>query len=520
MWQTNLSTYDYSSAQEQISRQKLIPYLWMGLMVLLTFGVFAIISQSGIQGPDPLNVFVWFAFVIGAALIAYRPRYGIYLILFLALVSDTYLTPAFPFTKNLSSTESLLYVNDAIIISPLEIYLVLTIASWLLSAIFRRDLSIRRDELFGAAVLFTGFIVLGLVYGLGIRGGNVNIGLWEARPILYLPLMLILAANLLKTQKHFNNTMWAVMLALAIEGVIGTFYYTAVLQGDLTGIEQITEHSAAIHMNTVFLFVIAAFLFRGVSNKKRMLLILVALTVIIPYLATQRRAAFISLGIALLLTFIVLFRERRQLFWVVTPISLLVGLAYLGAFWNSGSVIALPAQAVKSVVSTRVTETEDWYSNFYRILENLNISYTMHSAPLLGVGFGNPFIVRVVMPDISFFEWWQFFTHNSILWIWLKTGIGGFVAMIVLIGTSVMTGVRALWHQPTGNRKAIAMVALFYIIMHFTFAYVDISWDIQSMLLVGTAMGLLSALAPEEIRLKPSAWNKNVWRRWMKRSDT
>ena len=98
MWQTNLSTYDYSSAQEQISRQKLIPYLWMGVMVLLTLAVFALISQSGIKGPDPLNVFVWFAFVVGGVLIAYRPRYGIYLILFLALVSDTYLTPAFPFT--------------------------------------------------------------------------------------------------------------------------------------------------------------------------------------------------------------------------------------------------------------------------------------------------------------------------------------------------------------------------------------------------------------------------------------
>jgi hypothetical protein len=329
--------------------------------------------------------------------------------------------------------------------------------------------------------------------------------------------MLILAGNLLRTPAHRSLALWTAVLALGIEGIIGTYHFAFILKGDLTGVDHITEHSAAVHMNTVFIFALAVWLHRGVSRQKRFLLLLIALTIIIPYLATQRRAAFISLGIVLILSMVILYRERPQLFWVVAPIAFLTGMVYLGVFWNSSSVAALPAQAVKSVVSKRVTESADWYSNFYRILENLNISHTMHSAPLLGVGFGNPFIVRVIMPDISFFEWWQYFTHNSILWVWLKTGVGGFIAIIVLIGTSIMVGVRALWRQPTGEPRAIAMVALFYVVMHFTYAYVDISWDAQSMIYVGTAMGILSAMVPVDGRIKPSTWHSGIWRRWMRR---
>lgn len=513
MWQTRLHPHDVRTARQHERRSERLLAVWLGFITIATLVVAFLLSRAGVMGPDPV-LLLFIAYVAGGILILIRPRYGIYLILFLALVGDARLLPAYPFTKNFSSPESILYLNDAAIVSPLEVYLLLTVIGWVFSAAIRRRPIVRRSELYGPALFFTAFLVLGLVYGLFIRHGDVRIGLWEARPIFYLPIMLLLARNLLRTPQQINVAIWAVMLALFIEGLIGTYYYFHTLGADLSAVRSITEHSAAVQMNTLFLLAMAAWIY-GASWRKRFLLPLMALALVVPYLATQRRAAFITLGLALVLMLVILFRERRRLFWILAPALFLGGVAYLAAFWNSSSALGLPAEAVRSVVSRNVGNVEDWSSNFYRILENANISYTLHNAPLQGVGFGNPFYIRVVMPDISFFEWWQYITHNSILWIWMKTGAGGFIALITLVGVAIMLGVRALWHLPGGDISAIAAVLLFYIIMHFTYAYVDISWDNQSMLYLGTAMGILSGLAPRrEATFTPSAWYRTLWRRW------
>src|SRR5690606_32481427 len=100
-------------------------------------------------------------------------------------------------------------------------------------------------------------------------------------------------------------------------------------------------------------------------------------------------------------------------------------------------------------------------------------------------------------------------THNSIFWIWMKTGIGGFLALIVLVGSAVMLGARALWRMPGGDVSVAAYVATLYIIMHFCFAYVDISWDNQSMVYVGAMMGVVNVL--ERIVARPAPLPAKRW---------
>jgi hypothetical protein len=317
--------------------------------------------------------------------------------------------------------------------------------------------------------------------------------LWEARPIFYLVAMLILATNLVRERAHVNNLMVIAIAAIAIESVLGINYVVNGLQGNISQVEQIAQHAAAVHQNTFFVLLIAAFIYRA-SPAKRTVLPLLAPFVAIAYLAAQRRAAFLTLGIAILLIFIILYKENRRAFWLIVPPLAIIGLLYVAVFWNSESALALPAQAVKSVLASNQASYKDRSSNFFRLLENLKISFTIHQATLQGVGFGNQYYTRFPLPDISFFEWWQYFTHNSILWIWMKTGIIGFIALVYFVGTAITTGVRALWRMPGGDMSAIALVATLYIVMHFAYAYVDISWDSQSMVYLGVMMGLVNSL--------------------------
>jgi hypothetical protein len=81
--------------------------------------------------------------------------------------------------------------------------------------------------------------------------------------------------------------------------------------------------------------------------------------------------------------------------------------------------------------------------------------------------------------------------------------------MLFFIGTALIVGTRALWRMPGGDMSAVALTLLLYIIMHFIFAYVDISWDTQSMVLLGTAIGLLNAL--EDIVSRPEPQKRTRW---------
>ena len=453
----------------------------------------------------------WVIFLGCLIAIVAQPRYGVYTAVFFTLIADNKTMYWYPFVKNFSSGESIFYLGGAFIISPLELVLIVTLLSWLGRVLVTRKMVIHFTPLFISALVFTGFVAFGLAYGI-LRGGNLNIALWEARAIFYLPLLIILTSNLLQTRAHLNQLIWFAMASLFVEGLMGSYYFFVTLEMDLGIIEAMTEHSAAIHMNTLFVFVMAAWLYRA-SFAKRVLPFLMIPPVLLTYLAAQRRAAFVAIIIAMIFMAFILLKENKAVFFFIVPPIAAIGVVYVLAFWNNTGAIGMGAQAVKSIIAEDQASLKDQQSNLYREIENINSLFTISNRPLTGVGFGQKFLILVTMPDISFFEWWEYITHNSVVWIWMKTGVGGFVSMLYLIGLSLMAGSRALWRMPTGDLRAIALTATLYIIMHFVYAYVDMSWEAQSMVYIGSMMGLLSAMErivdiPEPVLAKRWPWQK------------
>ncbi len=403
-----------------------------------------------------------------------------------------------------------MFLHDAAIVSPLEIYLLLTFVSWFGRELARHKIDFYKSQLFWPALMFTLFIAMGLIYGIS-RGGDVNIGLWEARPIFYLPLMLILTNNLITQRKHISYLIWFVVCGIFVESLMGAYAYFFVLNRDLSLIESITEHSAAIHINAVLVLWLASWIFKGGSTTKRLLIPIMLPTILLTYIAAQRRAAFLTLAIALVFMLLILFQERRIAFWLLVPPAAAIGIVYLVVFWNAGGALGLPVQAIKSVIAEDQASEKDQSSNFYRQLENYNAHYTLKQAPLTGIGFGQKLQFIIPLPDISFFIWWEYMTHNSIIWIWVKAGLGSFVSMLLLIGMAIIIGMRAVQRMPTGDLKTSALTCTLYLIMHFIFAYVDISWDGQSMLLAGAFMGLSSCMEHVVTRDNPVGRKRYPW---------
>ncbi|MCB8946004.1 MAG: O-antigen ligase domain-containing protein, partial [Ardenticatenaceae bacterium] len=294
------------------------------------------------------------------------------------------------------------------------------------------------------------------------------------------------------------------------EGLIGNHYYFFVIDNDLSSVDSIAAHAAAIHINTFFVLLATSYLFRA-SLAKRLSLPMMLPFVALTFMVMKRRAGFLTLGIALVLLVIILFQENRRLFYGIMPVLTVTAVIYIGIFWNSSGALGLPAQAIKSVFATDQAAAEDRSSDIYRVLENINIDFTIHQVPLTGVGFGKPFYILVEMPDISFFTFWEYITHNSIVWIWMKVGFGGFFALIALIGWSLISGLEVFQRLLDPDLKAVMMTAVLYVVMHFTYAYVDMSWDIESMIYLGCMLGIINGMERIASRPKIALTKRYPW---------
>ena len=108
--------------------------------------------------------------LLGVLVCVTRPVWGVYFTVAIALLGDAGIFPSYPFTKNLSSRESILYLGDGLSLSPLDLLLASLAFGWVINMLATRTWTLYRGRLFMPIAVFTGFLLLGLAWGLG-RGG-------------------------------------------------------------------------------------------------------------------------------------------------------------------------------------------------------------------------------------------------------------------------------------------------------------------------------------------------------------
>ena len=498
-----LSEYDLSTFRLRQARQ-----FWLALGGVLLFTAIVGKQMMGYQaGPE---VLAWFIYLAGIVAIFIQPRFGLYLIAFFSLAGDMLLIPWYPFNKNFSSSESILFLSSSLKFSALELYLVVVILAWAVRQFTHRKLEFKPGALGLPVALFFGSILYGLLFGI-IRHGNFTTALWESRAMLYLPILYFLTVNLIKDRREINTLVWWIMTSQFIQGLLGCWYYFFYPNGSKKGSDGIMEHSASIHLDSLFVLIMALFLFQG-SKSKRTILILFALPGVWAYLVNQRRASFVSFGVALILLGVALYRQNRRVFWILAPPLAIFAVLFLGATWNNTGTLGLPARGIKSALGLGIS-SRDSASNDYRVIENINTNYNIHKSLLTGLGFGNKFVIVAPMPDISFFVWWEYITHNSIMWVWMQVGVFGWLTMAVMIGMTVAVGAHSYDRLPGGDYKAIGATMVLYILMHFVYAYVDMSWENQSMVFVGLTVGVIGCFDAVMARPVPAPLPRYRWLR-------
>jgi hypothetical protein len=339
---------------------------------------------------------------------------------------------------------------------------------------------------------FLGALVFGLIRGW-LGGGDTWTAMWESRYLLQVVVCYFLAANVMRERWHVQLLISVTLLATAAYAVEGAYRRIAYLDSGVMNLpmESAYQHDSVIFLGTLLLLTLAQQIF-GAPRWQRFIGPMVFFVVGFTLLSMERRAGYICVMVGFLELAVLLFMVKRKAF-LMAVVPILIGAAfYFPVFWNQSGPLAQPARAVRSLQNP---DERDAASNDYRELERLNIIATMRANPILGVGFGRPYVFEVPIPDVSWWPFWQYETHDAVHWIRMKTGPFGFIAFMFLICSAIGLAAHHVRRSKDRDIRVFAVLALCGVTITMVFAYVDLGLTSGRVaVFLGTILGTLSVL--------------------------
>ena len=360
----------------------------------------------------------------------------------------------------------------------------------------RRQKVLQGGKLILPFLFFILCVAMGIVHGL-TSGGDFRIMVLEIRSFEYLFLSYILAYNLFTRFEHVRLFFWFVIFGAGLKGLQGTYVYLIVLHGKLDNINQIMPHEDSFFFAALLLLIVL-FILHHAYRPQLIAALIVSPFVVIALVGNERRADYaallIGIGIAWVLIFLVKPQYRKRLI-IILVTTLLLGGAYVLAFAHASGTIAKPAQSIISIFSPTVG-SRDYLSNLYRYIEDADLKFTVKQSPLIGWGFGKPFLQPVPLPNIITLDpYYLYIPHNTIYWVWMRMGAIGYGAFWFLIGAIVVRGcfIARQLRNPYLQLVAIFVVAIVF--MEIAVAYADYQFYFyRNVIYLGLLVGMLLKL--------------------------
>ncbi len=376
----------------------------------------------------------------------------------------------------------------------MAVVLLITLLVTLSDRTFRFD----KGSLMRPLGLYIAMVAVGYVHGR-TSGGDSTLALWEIRNQVYLFIAYILTCNLIRTRRQVHTMMWIVLVGTGLKAAQCVWRYRITYHGSLAGIEAVMPHEQSLFFNAFLTLTAILFMYSGTRRMKHVALIFLPF-VIVGDLANQRRAAILAIVVAtlaLLAITAIMHRPRRKVVIAIVLALAVVGPAYYIAFQHSHGLTGEIAHALSSVTSP---DPRDANSNLYRQNEDKDIMATMRSSTtsaLIGYGYGKPMLVPYALADISqIYVFWNIMPHDSILWIWMRTGTIGYILFWLMIGIAIIQVAQVMRRLEDLYLKGLALWILLMIVQLIIFAYLDLQWaNYRSMLLAGMLFALISRLA-------------------------
>jgi hypothetical protein len=277
---------------------------------------------------------------------------------------------------------------------------------------------------------------------VGVAGhGDTQVAFMEARPYVYVASAYFLTAVLIRSRPAFRAALWTLVAVIGVKALQGLYIFVQIRHQHPRP-EAVLGHEEA-YTFALFIFVVAALRLYEVKGRLVQTATWMLPIVIAADLANNRRAAWLVLGGGLITLVAVAYRtlpERRRVLGRTSLVALAICAVYLPTYWNKTGGLAQPARAIHSMVAP---DPRDASSDLYRQQENDNLKFNIAQAGVLGRGFGVPIDYALPIVDISGIDpLIEYVPHNGVLYILMRMGLLGGVAMWALIGTGIVAGCR------------------------------------------------------------------------------
>jgi hypothetical protein len=291
-----------------------------------------------------------------------------------------------------------------------------------------------------------------------------------------------------------------IFVCVSLSGIEGVYRKFALIDTGLMGTQQEVwfSHEDVVIWGLLIMLVFVQHAF-GAPRWQRLIGPFMLAITGFTMLVSERRSGYIAVMVAFLAFAVLTFVVKRKAFFILAVPVILATAVYLPAFWNNTGTFGQPARAIRSL---KDPDPRDANSNLSRDLEAINVRATIAAEPLLGVGFGKPFLQVVAIPDISFFPFWNYEAHHNILWVWMKVGAGGFIVFFVVMGGGLARAASLARSLREPDARVFAALTVCGVVMALVFSYVDLGLTSSRVpVVLGTLLGTVSVL--DRIYLPP-----------------
>ena len=428
-------------------------------------------------------------------------RQGLFAVVFLGLTVDAvgdgpWESPLAPFGSLLAFN-----LNQSLPIAALALPGMAVILLVLLAVVIHRKLigshidggrHAAASPLLASLAVALGTIVFLVLLGVA-RGGSFQMARMQLQAFLLLLLLTYVASMGLRNLRDYRTIGRIVVFAAALRAGYVLWAEHVLTAGTDVVLEVAATHGDSLLFASAFVLLIVRF-FETPSPRTFMWM-----AVLTPWLAwgmvvNARRLVWVEVAVAIALFAVVSRRSRvKRLLTRLGILCLPFLVAYVVIGWNttSESAIFAPVKTFKSV-----GDGESDSSTLYRDLENYNLLLTLRFRPLLGSGFGQPFVEFVKLPNISFFKEYPYLPHNSILGLWAFAGALGFLGISMPLIVGVFLASRSYNMARTPEERIAAFMVIAVIAIYLTHCWGDIGFsERRTVLLVGPALAIAAQLA-------------------------
>jgi hypothetical protein len=470
------------------SRGRLL--LGIAAFAIAVLYAFAIAANGG----DLVMVAPLAAAVVVVLVIAH-PVIGVYLVFGAALLFEQFpiaglapITAQSHIFQNVSA-----YTPLPLRLSIADLLLLLTAAAMVVRRIGAHE-RLRLGPLgWGIAAYAAAFVLSGFI-GMARGGMDLEVGLNELRAPFELCAAYFLTANIIRERSQVGVLLWTFVLIVGVKAMQGILNYQNAPGWSAYDAGAVTGHEDVVFFGTtVALAIVMAVL--GVRSRLFFVLLALQPVILTALLLDQRRTAFIALAVVLLVVAILLVFASPKRGLVLSAVAGVVAVSYVGLFWDATGPVAEPVRAVRSVVDPSSVSARDQSSSAWRQIENRNIAFTMGRLPLTGVGLGEKYLVHVQPPPLYDFIYWQYITHNALLWLWLKAGPVAAFALWATVARALLVGSAIFVRGRDRRVRWVAALPVALVVSQILFSAVDLGLTYsRSMLVLGAVLGLLTYL--------------------------